>query len=147
MGATYKALWTKWHRNVEARKAGWTKKRFKGLEKPPHYVSPTLSYVYGRDYSFRTGGEVSLLTLAGRLRAPYQGWSRPVDLIHTGASIGGAKLWYDRAKKHFYLLVSLTIPTPDPTPHDYRQLVGVDVGQRLLATVATLDNGARFSSG
>ena len=35
VGATYKGLWTKWYKNVEARKAGWTKKRFKGLDKPP----------------------------------------------------------------------------------------------------------------
>ena len=35
VGATYKALWTKWYKNVEARKAGWTRKRFKGLDKPP----------------------------------------------------------------------------------------------------------------
>ena len=26
VGATYNALWTKWHKNQEARKAGWTKK-------------------------------------------------------------------------------------------------------------------------
>ena len=47
VGATYKGLWTKWYKNVEARKAGWTKKRFKGLDQPPHYVSPTLTYVLG----------------------------------------------------------------------------------------------------
>jgi hypothetical protein len=35
VGATYKGLWTKWYKNVEARKSGWTKKRFKGLDKPP----------------------------------------------------------------------------------------------------------------
>jgi hypothetical protein len=51
VGASYKGLWTKWYKNVEARRAGWTRKRFKGLEKPPHYVSPTLSYVLGRDYT------------------------------------------------------------------------------------------------
>src|SRR5690242_19853857 len=71
VGATYKGLWTKWYKNVEARKAGWTKKRFKGLDQPPHYVSPTLSYVYGRDYTFKAAGVVSVLTLAGRMILPY----------------------------------------------------------------------------
>src|SRR5215469_6187845 len=53
VGATYKGLWTRWYKNVEARKACWTKKRFKGLEKPSHYVSPTVTYVSGRDFTFK----------------------------------------------------------------------------------------------
>ena len=68
-------------------------------------------------------------------------------LLQAGAPIGGAKLWYDRGKQRFFLLVSLTLQTPDPTPEGQRQVIGVDVGQRSLATVATLDNGAQFSSG
>lgn len=147
VGATYKGLWTKWYKNVEARKAGWTRKRFKGLEKPPHYVSPTLSYVYGRDYTFKAAGQVSVLTLAGRVILPYQGWSRHVAWLQQGTQIGGAKLWYDRTNKRFYLLVSLTLNTPDPTPAALSQVVGVDLGQRYLATVTTPDNHIQFSSG
>ena len=70
VGATYKGLWTKWDQNVEARKAGWTKKRFKGLDKPPHYVAPTVTYVSGRDFTFKATGQVSVLTLAGRMVLP-----------------------------------------------------------------------------
>ena len=147
VGATYKALWTKWYNNQEARARGSTTKRFKGLDQPPHYVSPTLTYVYGHDYSLRAGHEVSILTREGRIRMPYQGFHKHLALLQHGALIGGAKLWYDRAKKHFYLLVSFTIETPDPTPEDHRQMVGVDVGSRYLATVATLGNGAQFYSG
>jgi hypothetical protein len=47
-----------------------------------------------------------------------------------GAQIGGAKLWYDRAKGCFSLLVSFTIDTPDPTPAALAEVVGVDLGQR-----------------
>ena len=36
---------------------------------------------------------------------------------------------------------------PDPTPARQHQIVGIDVGSRYLATVATLDNGAEFYSG
>ena len=99
VGATYKGLWTKWYKNVEARKAGWTRKRFKGLDKPPHYVSPTGTYVYGRDFTFKTAGQVSVLTLAGRIVLPYQGWNRHLTWLQQGAAIGGAKLWYDRARQ------------------------------------------------
>jgi predicted transposase len=44
VGATYKGLWTKTIKNAEARRLGYTKRRFKGLDKAPHYVSPTLTY-------------------------------------------------------------------------------------------------------
>src|SRR5215468_9763581 len=43
--------------------------------------------------------------------------------------------------------VSMTITTPDPTPARQHQIVGIDVGSRYLATVATLDNRAQFYSG
>ena len=147
VGSTYQALWTKAQKNAEARRLGYTKKRFKGLDDAPRYVSPTLTYNLGRDYSLRSGQEVSILTLAGRLHVPYQGWSRHVALLQAGAILGAAKLWYDRGKQRFYLLVAVTIDTPDPAQSHHQQIVGVDVGQRYLATVATLGNGAQFYSG
>src|SRR5579883_2835384 len=35
--ATYKGLWTKLKKNAEHRRMKLTKKRFKGLDQPPHY--------------------------------------------------------------------------------------------------------------
>jgi len=147
VGATYKGLWTKVKKNAEARRLGYTKKRYKGLDTAPKYVSPTLTYNLGRDYSFRNGHEVSILTLAGRIHVPYRGYAKHVALLQRGATLGAAKLWYDRSKQRFYLLVSVTIQTPDPQPADHTRIVGVDVGQRYLATVAQLQGGAQFYSG
>ena len=147
VGATYKGLWTKWYKNVEARKAGWTKKRFKGLDQPPYYVSPTLSYVSGRDYTCKAAGGVSVLTLAGRMILPSQGYARHLAWLQHGAKMGGAKRWYDRSKHRFYLLVSLTICTPDPTPATLSEVVGVDLGQRYLAALTTEDDHTQFYSG
>jgi hypothetical protein len=147
--ATYKGLWTRWYKNVEAGKAGWTKKRFEGLDKPPHYVSPTLTYVYGRDYTCKAAGEVRVLTLVGRVALPYQGYARHLAWLQHGARIGGAKLWYDRAKRRFYLLVRLAIVTSDPTPATLSEVVGVDLGcsgrpSRLLLTTYSEQSGARW---
>jgi putative transposase len=147
VGATYKGLWTKWHKNQEARAAGRTKKRFKGLDDAPKYVSPTLTYSYGRDYSLKEGSRVSLLTTIGRLILPYQGYNKHVALLQHGATIGAGKLWYDPSRKRFYLLVALEVEMPDPTPATATQIVGVDVGQRYLATVTTPDNRSQFYSG
>src|SRR5712691_10092370 len=91
VGATYKGLWTKVKKNATMRKAGLTKKRYKGLDAAPRYVSPTLEYQLGHDYSFKTDRRVSLLTLFGRVVLPYTGYDTHVALIQQSASIGGAK--------------------------------------------------------
>src|SRR5579883_754885 len=145
--ATYKGLWTKVKKNVEHRRKKITKKRFKGLDKPPHYSSPTVQYTYERDYTFQCGSWVSVGTLDGRVRLPYQGYDKHTALIQQGATIGDAKLWYDKQKKAFYLLVSLTIDLPDPTSAQLSEVVGVDVGIRYLAVTSTSTGKASFYPG
>jgi putative transposase len=147
VAATYKGLWTKLKQNLAHRKAGHTKKRYKGLDQSPKYVSPTVTYNYGYDYSFKSGQQVSVLTLDGRIILPYQGYDRHVALIQHGATIGAARLWYDKPHKQFYLLVSLELELPEPTPETLPNVMGVDVGMRYLATTATMSNQSHFYSG
>lgn len=147
VGATYKGLWTKAKKNAQARKAGLTKKRYKGLDAAPKYVSPTLEYQLGHDYGFKTESRVSILTLAGRVIVPYTGYREHVALLQHGASIGAAKLWYDQPKKQFYLLVSLEREVPDPMPESQTSVVGVDVGIRYLAVASDTQGQASFHPG
>src|SRR5437588_5773924 len=74
VGATYKGLWTKVKKNAEDRQSARTRKRYKGLDQPPKYVSPTLTYQYKKDYSFKRDQRISYLTLAGRVIVPYTGY-------------------------------------------------------------------------
>ena len=147
VSATYKGLWTKLKKNAEHRRARITKKRFKGLDQPPHYSSPTVQYTYERDYTFQCDSRVSVGTLNGRISLPYQGYEQHTTLIRRGAAIGDAKLWYDRRKKTFYLLVSLAIDLPDPTCDHFTEAVGVDVGIRYLAVTSTSTGKATFHPG
>lgn len=147
VGATYKTLWTRAQQNKQARTAGHTKKRYKGLDYPPKYVSPTLTYHLGHDYTFKTEQHVSLLTLEGRVIGPYVGYDKHVKLIQGDAQIGAAKLWYDKPRKQFYLLVSLEIDVADPTPETHKEVVGVDVGMRYLAVTSTTRGGCDFYDG
>jgi len=146
VGATYKSLWTKVKKNAEDRKSGRTKKRYKGLDQAPKYMFPTLTYNNKRDESLKKNNHVSILTLEGRVIVPYTGYDNPLALIQKGAEIGAAKLWYDKSKKQFYLLVSLEIETPDPTPQTLKGRAGVDVGVRYLA-VANTKGDHSFHSG
>jgi IS605 OrfB family transposase len=147
VAATYKTLWTKSKKNAEHRKAGYTKKRFKGLDNPPRYVSPTVTYVYGHDYTFKSEQQVRMSTLQGCIVVSYQGYNSHITLIQHGASIGGAKLCYDKPHKQFYLLVSLELEIAEPTPEVQQTVVGVDVGQRYLAATATITEESQFFSG
>jgi putative transposase len=147
VAATYKGLWTKLRQNLTHRKAGYTKKRYKGLDKPPKYVSPTLTYNHGYDYGFKVGQQVSVLTVQGRIVLPYLCYDRHSALIRKCAAIGAAKLWYDKTHKQYYLLVALELDLPEPTPATLRDVVGVDVGMRYLATTATMNNDSHFYPG
>ncbi|GLV55765.1 transposase [Dictyobacter sp. S3.2.2.5] len=147
VSATYKGLWTKLKKNGEHRRAKITKKRFKGLDQPPHYSSPTVQYTYERDYTMKTERRVSVGTLNGRISVPYQGYEKHLALIRQGATIGDAKLWYDRHKKTFYVLVSLSIDLSEPTEEHVTEVVGVDVGIRYLAVTSTSTGTASFHPG
>ena len=147
VAATYKGLWTKLLKNREHRRKQITKKRFKGLDHPPHYSSPTVQYTYERDYTFQCDRRVSIGTLNGRVVIPYQGYDEHITLIRHGASIGDAKLWYDTLRKTFYLLVSLEIEAPELTCEQVREVIGVDVGIRYLAVTSTSTGEASFHPG
>jgi putative transposase len=147
VGATYKALWTKVRQNAAHRKAGQTKKRYKGLDQALKYVSPTLTYNYHRDYSLKEDSQVSILTLEGRVIVSYTGYSNHVALLQQDAHLGAAKLWYDKPRKQFYLLITLEVEVADPTPETHKDVVGVDVGQRYLAVSTDTSNHTTFYSG
>ncbi|HEU5227221.1 MAG TPA: transposase [Ktedonobacteraceae bacterium] len=147
VAATYKGLWTKLLKNREHRRQKITKKRFKGLDQPPRYSSPTVQYTYERDYTFQREQHLSIGTLNGRISLPYQGYFKHLLLIQQGARIGDAKLWYDQPKKQFYVLVSLTMDLPEPTCASLPEVVGVDVGVRYLAVTSTATGKATFHPG
>lgn len=147
VGAAYKTLWTKVKANADARAVGHTKKRYRGLDQAPRFISPTLTYQFGHDYGFKTDQQVSILSLEGRLILPYSGYTPHVAMIQKGARIGAAKLWYDKPHKQFYLLVSLEIAVPDPSPEQHQRIVGMDVGQRYLAVATDIQNRMQFFPG
>ncbi len=147
VAATYKGLWTKVKKNAEHRRKKITKKCFKGLDKPPRYSSPTVQYTYERDYTFQRNQQVSIGTLGGRISIPYHGYDEHLAFIRREASIGDAKLWYDKARKTFYVLVSLEIDVPAPTCEQLNEAVGVDVGIRYLAVTSTATGKAAFHPG
>jgi IS605 OrfB family transposase len=146
--AAYKTLWKKFRSNKKHQKKGYTKKAYKGLSKPPKYTERTVPYQYGYDYTFKANQQVSIMTLNGRLKLPYQGWNYHVNLIKGGnIHIGNSHLYYDRISKTYFLLVSLELEIPDFIPTDHKSVAGVDVGQRYLAVTTDTKHNTLFQSG
>ena len=147
VAASYKVQWTKFRQNQTAREKGYTKRRYKGLDKPCKFVSRTLTYNFGRDFSWKKGQQVSVQTLEGRQVMAYDGYSKHLEYIAQGCEVGAAKLYYQKSKKQYYLLVALTVTLPDPQPEDHKRVVGVDVGQRYHAVATDSRNHSFFQSG
>jgi transposase len=78
---------------------------------------------------------------------PYQGYEKHIALIRQGANCKAARLWYDKPRKQFYLLVALELEIVDPAPGVQQTIVGVDVGQRYLASTATMTEKQFFFPG
>jgi putative transposase len=145
--ASYKTQWTKARQNQKAREKGFTKRRYKGLDNPMKFVSRTLEYQHGRDYSWKKDGKVSVGTLDGRLQLEFDGYQKHLDYIAQGAETGAAKLYYQKSKKQYYLIVALSIELPDPQPRDHPNIVGVDVGQRYHFVATDMNGQSLFEKG
>ncbi|GEM46942.1 RNA-guided endonuclease InsQ/TnpB family protein [Deinococcus cellulosilyticus] len=147
VAATYKGQWTKLKQNLKARELGRTKRRYKGLEAAPRFVARTLEYQHGRDYSWKKGGKVSVGTLEGRMVLEYEGYQKHLDLIRQGCETGAAKLYYQKSKKQYYLIVALNVELSDPHPTQHSNIVGVDVGQRYHFVATDKDGKSLFEKG
>lgn len=136
VASKYQAQWTKLHKHIERQKLSKKKfKPYKGLDKPVHFVTRTCAYQYGRDWSFKGNGQVSIGTLSGRIRLDYQTYNQHLEMPQDKDGIyqtklGGAELSYEEKTKTYYLLVSFTISLPDPVVEDYpaKQVVGIPHG-------------------
>lgn len=147
VAATFKIQWTKLKQNLKAREAGQTKRRYKGLDTAPKFVSRTLEYQYNRDYSWKKDGKVSIGTLEGRLVLGYEGYHKHLEYIQQGCETGSAKLYYQKSKKQYYLIVALNVELPDPHPTHHANVVGVDVGQRYHFVATDKDGKSLFEKG
>jgi len=147
VGATYKGLLTKLKQNEEAIRTGKTKKRFKGLDEAPKFISRTCNLNYLRDFTFKPNRQVSVITLQGRITINYSGYNKHLELIKSGCKIGGAKIYYSKSSKTYYLLVSLELELPELEPTNLSRVVGIDVGRRFLAVTTDVQNKTQFFSG
>jgi hypothetical protein len=81
---------------------------------------------------------------------PYTGYAQHLALLEHGARIGAAKLWYDKPKKQFYLLVSLEVEMADPTPRSHQHVLSrqiVDAQGQMIRIYRTVKPKRHASCG
>ena len=147
VGSTYKTLWTRAKQHKSHKAKGWTKKKYKGLDKAPKFGALTATLYYGKDFSWSKDQTVSIATLGGRIKLKYHGWNKHLEYIKSGARCGASKLWYDKTSKQWYLLVSIELEKSDVDPSKIGVVKGVDVGQRNLAVSSSNNGKVKFFHG
>lgn len=147
IGTQYKTQWTKFSRHLENVKNGFTKSRYRGLDKPIIYKSRTATLQHSRDFSFDFKKNlISVQTLKGRIKVEFSGWNKHLDLLKTH-KIGAANLIYDKNKQQYYLCVAINIEVNEPDLSKIKKVKGVDLGQRYLAVTQSNENEVKFYSG
>lgn len=105
------------------------------------YYQPTSCTFDQRTLSLR-GESVSLTTTAGRLIVPMKLGNYQRGMLARAKSVQGGVLTKG-PKGKWYIHLSLWVETPEP-PSGGGKVVGVDLGQK---TLATLSSGMQFSGG
>ena len=151
VAAAYKTLWERAKSNAAHKAKGWTKRRYKGLDKAPKFTALTVNLNHKRDWSLGKNQTVSISTLNGRIRCRYEGWNRHLDwLEHTadrGITLGAAKLWQDPVSKAWYLLVSVDKALVEKPMDRITTVKGVDLNRRNIAVESNTRGKCRFYHG
>lgn len=149
VGAKYKTQWTKLKQHNVNKAKGYTKRHYKGLDTAIKFASRTSTLQYKKDYSFNFDKDlVSIATLGGRVKFEFKGWNNHIKLLKANdTKIGASQLWYDKTKKQYYLCVSVTISTDEVDLSKLDTVIGVDLGQRYLATTQSNKGKVKFFSG
>lgn len=151
VAAAYKILWERAKSNSAHKAKGWTKRRYKGLDKAPKFTALTVTLNHKRDWSLGKEQTVSIGTLNGRVRCRYEGWNRHLDwLEHTvdrGITLGAAKLWQDPVSKVWYLLVSVEKALDPKAMDSITTVKGVDLNRRNIAVESDTRGKCRFYHG
>ncbi|WP_018111115.1 RNA-guided endonuclease InsQ/TnpB family protein [Thermus igniterrae] len=102
---------------------------------------PTSCAFDQRTLSLR-GEAVSLSTVSGRMRVPMKLGEYQRQVLGKAVSVqGGVLVRGSKGRWHIYLTLRVEVPEP---PQGGGKVVGVDLGQRALATLST---GVQFSGG
>ncbi|BCZ87949.1 RNA-guided endonuclease InsQ/TnpB family protein [Thermus thermophilus] len=106
------------------------------------FYQPTSCHYDQRTFSLRLADEtVSLTTVRGRMRIPLKIGNYQRHLLRQAESVQGAVLTKG-PKGKWYVHIQIRVRTPEPPPGG--RVVGLDLGQKALATLST---GERFSGG
>lgn len=148
--ARYKAIKEQLAQNpykYKDEKGEWQKikKTLEWLHKPVMFKAPQCDLVRNRNYRLTQDGNVSLPTLNGTVRIPFQAppcWQERLD---AGWKLGTAKLVYQC--RQWYLCVPMETEAPETARENFQHIVGIDRGLNFLVVTADDEGKSFFESG
>ena len=151
VAAAYKTLWERAKANTAHTARGWTKRRYKGLDKAPQFTALTVTLNHRRDWALGKEHTVSVGTLEGRIRCRYEGWNQHLGWLEQtrdhGITLGAAKLWQDPGTQAWYLLVSIEKALAQNPMDTITTVKGVDLNRRNIAVESSTRGPCRFYQG
>jgi len=109
-----------------------------------HFKKPEYDLVLRRDYSLLRGQILSINTIEGRIKVPYE--TRGMEAFFDGSwSFGTAKLIASRGK--FFLHIPMTKEIEETPMQSIDQIVGVDLGINFVATTYDTKGKCAFYPG
>lgn len=108
------------------------------------FKKPKLPLVYNRDYSLKSDGRLSINTLWGRIKVPYE--QKAMEHFLDGTwTLGTAALVYK--KRNFYFHVAVSKEIEEVPRSEIKNVVGVDIGINFLVTVTGSNDRMLFIDG
>ena len=96
VAAAYKTLWERAKANTAHTARGWTKRRYKGLDKAPQFTALTVTLNHRRDWALGKEHTVSVGTLEGRIRCRSPGG--PIQPVAQAPVNTGNLIYPDRLR-------------------------------------------------
>lgn len=115
------------------------------LKKAPNFKRRQLDLVYNRDWDLKSDGTVSLNSLIGRLRMPYNAKGVEQYLDRSVWTFGTARVVVRKDK--CFLHVSISKEFPQPAKEDAPVIAGIDLGTNFHATAYDSNGITTFYSG
>lgn len=115
------------------------------LWEPVRFKAPQCDQVRNRNYRLLKDGKLSLTTLSGTVKVPFQApdcWQKRLD---EGWTLGTGKLV--KQGKHWYFCVPMEIQTTPVAIESIERIVGIDRGLNFIVATADSDGKSFFKSG
>ena len=110
------------------------------------YKTPKAIYSYGRDYSFLNNKKtISINTIDKRIKLPFKVNNYFKKYLTKDWSFGALELV--KIKNNYYAHITVNKEIKEKELNEFKNIVGIDLGQNFLATIYNSNSNIKFYKG